>query len=238
MNPLIESWRGQLIVSVQAYPGEPMRHPETMAQIAQAAVDGGAVAVRAQGLGDIALIAERVPVPVIGIWKDGANGVFITPTLRHARAVRAAGAHVVALDGTRRPRPDGRTLATTIATLRADEPGSPRDIIVMADCGSLEDALTAAESGADIIGTTLAGYTGERPRTEGPDLALITEIATALPGIPLIAEGRVHTPAEAIAARDAGAHAVVVGTAITHPTTITGWFAAALNPSRDTPPGH
>ena len=238
MNPLIESWRGQLIVSVQAYPGEPMRHPETMAQIAQAVVDGGAVAVRAQGLGDIALIAERVPVPVIGIWKDGTNGVFITPTLRHARAVRAAGAQVVALDGTRRPRPDGRTLAETITALRDDEPGSPGDVIVMADCGSLDDALHAAEAGADILGTTLAGYTDERPRTQGPDLDLIAQITTAMSGVPIIAEGRIHTPAQAAAARDAGAHAVVVGTAITHPTTITGWFAAALDPGRNIPLGH
>ncbi len=45
---------------------------------------------------------------------------------------------------------------------------------------------------------------------------------------PLIAEGRIHSPAQARACLDAGAFAVVVGTAITHPTTITGWFAGAL----------
>ena len=37
MHPIIEGLRGKLIVSVQAYPGEPMRNPETMAQIARAA---------------------------------------------------------------------------------------------------------------------------------------------------------------------------------------------------------
>ncbi|MEH0110933.1 putative N-acetylmannosamine-6-phosphate 2-epimerase [Tersicoccus sp. MR15.9] len=227
---LLDALDGRLIVSCQAYPGEPMRHPETMAQIAQAAVAGGAAGIRAQGLADIALIAERLPgVPLIGLWKVGAEGVFITPTLRHARAVRDAGAAIVAIDGTRRPRPDGLTLASTVAALHADDEGAPGDgTLVMADCGSLEDALAAAEAGADLIGTTLAGYTGERPRTDGPDLDLIARITERLPGVPLIAEGRIHTPAQAAAARDAGALAVVVGTAITHPTTITGWFAVAL----------
>ncbi|GAB78738.1 N-acylglucosamine-6-phosphate 2-epimerase [Austwickia chelonae] len=224
MHPLIAALRGQLVVSCQAYPGEPLRHPETMAQMAEAAVTGGAVAIRAQGLADISAITGRVDVPVIGLWKSGHDGVFITPTLRHARAVLDAGAQIVALDGTRRPRPDGRTLAETVAALRASHP----DSLVMADCGSLGDAQAAADAGVDILGTTLAGYTDERPKTDGPDLDLVTEIAHALPRLPLIAEGRIHTPAQARTALAAGAHAVVVGTAITHPTTITGWFAQAL----------
>ncbi len=98
----------------------------------------------------------------------------------------------------------------------------------MADCGSLEDAAAAVDAGADLIGTTLAGYTGERPKTAGPDLALLEQIASAELGKPLIAEGRIHTPAQARQALDAGAFAVVVGTAITHPATITGWFSDAL----------
>nr|MBP8920769.1 N-acetylmannosamine-6-phosphate 2-epimerase [Micropruina sp.] len=35
-------------------------------------------------------------------------------------------------------------------------------------------------------------------------------------------------PAQAAEAIRLGAWAVVVGTAITHPTTLTGWFAAAV----------
>ena len=221
-NP-IATLTGGLIVSCQAYPGEPLRHPETMAQMAQAVVAGGAIAIRAQGLADISLIKERTTVPLIGLWKDGHDGVFITPTLRHARAVRDSGADIVALDGTRRPRPDGLTLAATITRLRETGP-----TLVMADCGSLDDALAARDAGADIIGTTLAGYTGDRPRTTGPDLELLAQLVTHLPGLPIIAEGRAHTPEHARAALDTGAHAVVVGTAITHPTTITGWFRHAL----------
>ncbi|MBM6620731.1 N-acetylmannosamine-6-phosphate 2-epimerase [Micrococcaceae bacterium RIT802] len=220
---LLASLRGRLIVSAQAYPGEPMRHPQTMAQVAASAVGGGAAAVRVQGLADIQFTRSAVEVPVIGLWKDGHDGVFITPTAHHAVAVAQAGAHIVALDGTRRPRPDGLSLAQTISRVK-DRSGA----LVMADCGSLDDAVAAAEAGADLVGTTLAGYTGERRKTDGPDLDLIAAIATAGLDVPLVAEGRIHTPAHARSALDAGAFAVVVGTAITHPSSITGWFDAAL----------
>lgn len=219
----LESLRGQLIVSCQAYPGEPMRDPRTTGQVAASAVTGGAAAVRVQGLSDVQHTRSAVEVPVIGLWKDGHDGVFITPTLRHALAVANAGAHVVAIDGTRRSRPDGLTLAQTVAAIHAES-----HALVMADCGSFDDAAAAVHAGADLVGTTLSGYTGERPKTSGPDLDLLGHIAEADFGVPLIAEGRIHTPAQARQALDAGAFAVVVGTAITHPATITGWFAEAL----------
>ena len=66
MHQAIEKIRGGLVVSCQAYPGEPLRHPETMAQMAMAAVEGGAVGIRCQGLADIAAIKGQVSVPVIG----------------------------------------------------------------------------------------------------------------------------------------------------------------------------
>jgi N-acylglucosamine-6-phosphate 2-epimerase len=223
---VIETIRGRLIVSCQAYPGEPMRDPRTMAQIAEAAVAGGAAAVRAQGEEDVRRVVGAVGVPVIGLIKDGSDGVFITPTLRHAVAVAEAGAQVVALDGTRRPRPDGLSLAETVARLREEA-----DVLVMADCGSLDDALAAADAGADLVGTTLAGYTGERPRTDGPDLELLEQVVRAV-AVPVVAEGRIHTPAQAAAALATGAHAVCVGTAITHPTTITSWFVHAMGAGR------
>ncbi|WP_103062218.1 N-acetylmannosamine-6-phosphate 2-epimerase [Actinomyces qiguomingii] len=223
LDPVLERLRGGLIVSAQAYPGEPMRDPRTMDQIARACVAGGAVGIRAQGLADLTLITQHVDVPVIGLWKDGHEGVFITPTLTHAIAVAATGAQIVALDGTRRPRPDGLDLARTITELKAARPG----VLVMADCGSLDDARAAQDAGADILGTTLAGYTGERPRTTGPDVELIDLIAP-IAQVPLIVEGRVHTPGQAALAIDHGAFAVVVGTAITHPTTITSWFVDAV----------
>lgn len=219
---LIQSLRGGLIVSVQAYPGEPMRHPETMAQIALAAEQGGAVGIRCQGLADIAAIRGQVDVPVLGIWKDGHEGVFITPTLRHARACIMAGADIVAIDATTRPRPDGLTYAETVAALHKD------GAVVMADCGAFEDAVQAHEAGTDILSTTLAGYTPSRPKTDGPDLELLRQMVTEFPDTPVLCEGRIHSQDDAKAVMEAGAWAAVVGTAITHPTSITGWFADAV----------
>ena len=222
MDIVLENLHGGLIVSCQAYPGEPLQHPEAMLGMAQSAALGGAAGIRAQGLDDIRLIHDRVELPLIGLVKIGHAGVFITPTLHDALQVAAAGADIIAVDGTRRTRPDGLSLAETIRGVH-ENTGLP----VMADCGSLDDGIAARDAGADIIGTTLAGYTGERTRTPGPDLELVRELADRL-DIPIMAEGRIRHPGEGKAALDAGAFAVTVGTAITHPTTLTTWFAQAL----------
>ncbi|MPV48943.1 putative N-acetylmannosamine-6-phosphate 2-epimerase [Pseudactinotalea sp. HY160] len=220
---LLDPLRGRLVVSCQAYPGEPMRTPETMRRVAQAAVLGGAAAIRAQGLDDIREIAAHVTVPVIGLVKEGDEGVFITPTLALALDCVDAGAAIVAIDGTDRPRPDGRDLDTVVAAVH--EAGA----LVMADCATVADAVAAARAGADLVGTTLGGYAPGRPRTSGPDLDFVREAVAALSGtgVPVMAEGRIHSPADVAAAYGAGAHSVTVGTAITHPSTITGWFVAA-----------
>ncbi len=223
MYPAIAAITGGLVVSCQAYPGEPLRHPETMAQMAMAAVEGGAVGIRCQGLSDIAAIKGQVEVPVIGIWKDGREGVYITPTLRHARCCASAGADIVAIDATGRPRPDGRTYADTVRALH-DE-----GIVVMADCGSFADAERAVEAGSDIISTTLSGYTGERKKTDGPDFDLLGRMVAAFgDATPVLCEGRIHTPDQLAQVMAMGAWAAVVGTAITHPTSITRWFAARM----------
>ncbi|HEY0188318.1 MAG TPA: N-acetylmannosamine-6-phosphate 2-epimerase [Cellulomonas sp.] len=219
---LVASLRGRLVVSCQAYPGEPLREAPTMARTAAAVVAAGAAAVRLQGLPDVLTGRSAVQVPIVGLWKHGHDGVVITPTLRHAVAVAEAGADVVAIDGTRRPRPDGLTLAETVRRLK-----ERTGVLVMADCGSLEDALRAEDAGADLLGSTLAGYTGERPATDGPDLELVAAIVARCER-PLVAEGRVDTPEQAGAAIEAGAHAVCVGSAITHPGRITERFLRGL----------
>ncbi|MFG2099966.1 N-acetylmannosamine-6-phosphate 2-epimerase [Micromonospora echinaurantiaca] len=226
MNRLVEQLRRRLVVSCQAYPGEPMRDPDTMRRVALAVARGGAAGIRAQGLADIAAIRDAVDLPLIGLWKDGDDDVFITPTLDHALAVARAGAHVVALDGTSRPRPDGRTLGETVAAVK-ERTGA----LVMADCSTLEEGVAAAAAGADLVGTTLAGYTAYTSKQPGPDLDLVARLATAI-DVPVVAEGRIHRPEQAAQALRAGAWTVVVGTAITHPTTITGWFASAVAEAR------
>lgn len=225
VHPLIKSLKASLIVSVQAYPGEPLRTPETMAQMSRACELGGAAAIRCQGLSDIAAIKGRVEVPVIGLWKDGHEGVYITPTLRHARACVAAGADIVAVDATDRHRPDGKLLEDAVRPLQEE------GVLLMADCMTIEDIRHAYELGFDLVSTTLSHNKPaiETSLNEGPDLPLLRQAVEEFPDLPIICEGHVHTPQDARAALDAGAWAVVVGTAITHPTSVTSWFKAALD---------
>ena len=223
VHPLIKSLKASLIVSVQAYPGEPLRTPETMAQMSRACELGGAAAIRCQGLSDIAAIKGRVEVPVIGLWKDGHEGVYIT--LRHARACVAAGADIVAVDATDRHRPDGKLLEDTVRPLQEE------GVLLMADCMTIEDIRHAYELGFDLVSTTLSHNKPaiETSLNEGPDLPLLRQAVEEFPDLPIICEGHVHTPQDARAALDAGAWSVVVGTAITHPTSVTSWFKAALD---------
>ncbi|BAL87683.1 putative N-acetylmannosamine-6-phosphate 2-epimerase [Actinoplanes missouriensis 431] len=216
---------GRLIVSCQAGPDHPLRDTPTIARMAESAVLGGACAIRCGGVGgldDVRAVAEAVSVPVIGLTKRGRTGVFITPTVDDALAVLEAGATVVATDGTRRTRPDGAPLNRTIDAVHT------AGGLVMADVSTEAEGIAAAEAGADLIATTLSGYTPDSPGRPGPDLALVAALAAALPSELIVAEGRYHEPAHVRAARDAGATAVVVGTAITDPAWITSTFAAAV----------
>jgi Putative N-acetylmannosamine-6-phosphate epimerase len=198
-----------------------MRDPLVMSAVALAAIAGGAVGIRAQGLDDLNAMRPRVDVPLIGLVKVGDDEVVITPTVADCEAVAATGCEVVALDGTTRRRPDGSSVKDCIDAIHA------AGALAMADCGSLEDAVASLEAGADLLGTTLGGYTGSRTPTAGPDLDLLRQILE-VSDRPVLAEGRVRTPLDALRCIDLGAHAVVVGTAITHPTRITRAFVDLL----------
>lgn len=218
--------RRGLIVSCQALADEPLHGAAIMARMARAAEIGGAVGIRSNGPDDIAAIRAAVALPIIGLFKDGSDGVYITPTLAHARAVIDAGADVVALDATPRARAGGEQMDQIITTIQ-QEWGVP----VLADISTLDEALTAAQVGAAFVSTTLSGYTPYSPRHDGPDLDLVRVLAERLP-VPVIAEGRIHTPEQARAALDAGAFAVVVGGAITRPQQITARFVAGVRDER------
>lgn len=220
---MLSRLQGGLIVSCQASPGEPLHGPVFMTAMAATAVAAGAVGVRLNGLADVrAVRASQLGVPVIGLWKDGDSGVYITPTLEHALAVAAAGADIVALDATTRPRRDGLTLAETIATIHHET-----EALVMADVATHAEGLAASRAGADVVGTTLSGYTEHAPARPGPNLDLIERLSTDL-DIPVLAEGRIGTPDQAAEALSRGAWAVVVGSAITRPGVITSRFVARL----------
>ena len=221
LEAFLEQVRGQLIVSCQALPGEPLHGSDIMARMALAAQMGGAAAIRANGPDDVRAIRSSVRLPVIGLYKDGTEGVYITPTVAHALAIVQAGADIVALDATLRQRPNGDTLAEQIAAVHA------RGRLVLADVSTLEEALYAQAQGADLAASTLSGYTEYSPKLEGPDYALLQAMVQTL-HIPVIAEGRIRTPHEARLALEYGALAVVVGSAITRPQLITQGFVQVL----------
>ena len=225
-----ESLRGGLIVSCQALPGEPLFGALTMAAMARAAVEGGAVAIRANGPEDISAIRQAVQAPILGLFKEDLPGfeVRITPTFKHAEKIASAGADILAIDATLRARPGNLSVQELIGQIH-QRIGKP----VLADVSTLDEGLAAARAGADLVATTLSGYTAYSPPGPGPDLDLLEQLVRRLsPGTPVIAEGRFATPGQAVQALDLGALAVVVGSAITRPQWITAQFARAIKEAR------
>lgn len=221
---ILEQIRGQLIVSCQALDEEPLHGSDMMAAMARAAEEGGAAGIRANGGPDIAAIARVTRLPIIGLKKQVVAGfeVYITPTFEAAEEVALAGAGMVAIDGTGRPRPGNDDLAGLIRRIHR-ELNKP----VLADCATVEEAVRAAQAGADAVATTMSGYTDETRDCQVFSPDLVRAFARAV-SVPVIAEGRIWVPEEARSALDAGAHAVVVGSAITRPQEITRRFARAI----------
>jgi N-acylglucosamine-6-phosphate 2-epimerase len=221
---ILEKIQGKLIVSCQAMEDEPLYGAEIMVRLARDAIQGGAAGIRANSPVDVAAIHQALPgVPLIGLYKHDLPGyeVRITPTLRHALELAEAGAGVIALDATLRPRPE-TDMPGLIKAVKA-ETGLP----VLADISTLEEGLAAEAAGADLVSTTLSGYTSYSPQIEAPDLALVAALAPRL-RVPLIAEGRIATPEQARQAIAVGAFSVIVGGAITRPQWITGQFVKAV----------
>ena len=216
VSEALERMRGGLVVSVQAAPGSPLAAPEHLAAIAQAVVAGGAVGIRTEGVEAIRAIRTAVGVPVIGLVKRRTPGteVYITPDLADALAAAEAGADLVAVDATERPRPDGTGGAEFVAAAAAGLPGR-----IVADVDTASAGEAAAEAGAAAVATTLSGYTDANP-PDGPDISIVAELSQGI-GIPVLAEGRYSTREEVWAAYGAGAFAVVVGAAITDPEQLT-----------------
>lgn len=223
MTSAVDRVRGRLVVSCQAPDGSPFRGPELMAQLAVAAVAGGAGAIRARGADDVRAIKAVVDVPVIGLIKRYLTDtpVYITPTFEDARQLVAAGADLVAVDATLRVRPERVPAADLIGRIAAE-----LGVGVVADVDGVRAGRIAAEAGAAAVASTLAGYTREARRDRAPDLALVRRLVDAV-GCPVIAEGRYATPRQVARAFDAGAHAVVVGEAITDVVALTRRMVAA-----------
>lgn len=223
MSQIIEAIQGGLIVSCQAAGENPLTGAHYMAAMAKAAAMGGAVGIRTNGPDCVREIRAAVDLPIIGLYKQDHEGydVYITPTWASAEEIIAVGADIIALDATPRPRPNGEELAELIEQIHA------AGRLVMADVSTFDEGVAAARLGADLVGTTLSGYTPYSPQQEEPDFALVESLAKAV-SVPVIAEGRYFTPEEVNRALELGAHAVVVGTAITNPWKTTERFVRKL----------
>lgn len=225
---LFERIKGQVIVSCQAVAGEPLYVEEKsiMYLMARAAKQAGAPAIRTSSIRDVVAIREETGLPVIGLIKIQYEGFesYITPTMKEVDQLAAAGAEVIALDCTHRKRGDGKDVREFITQVREKYPQA----ILMADISTYEEGITAWELGMDLVGTTMSGYTAYSPRLEGPDYELVKKLSAIL-DIPVIGEGRIHSPEQAVAVLEAGAFAVVVGGAITRPLEIAGRFIKAVS---------
>lgn len=225
---MLEKVNGGLIVSCQALGNEPLHSSFIMGRMAKAAAEGGAIGIRSNSAGDINEIKRNTELPVIGIVKRDYTDslIYITATIKEIEELAATACEMIALDATLRNRPGGESLADYIRIVRKVVP----DKLLMADISTLEEAKNAQALGFDCVSTTLIGYTKE---SEGHNIAdddfiRLKQILGAMK-IPVIAEGHLDTPEKAKRCLKLGAHAVVVGGAITRPQLITRRFVEIIN---------
>ena len=229
MHKAVEELMGKVIVSCQAYEDTPLYGPTYMKAMAESVLLGGAAGIRACWPQDIRSIRSITDKPIVGIYKEYAQGdpldtVFITPTFERAKEVIEAGADIVGIDCTIR---ESRSFAQLKALLKQIKEAYP-SIAIMADLATLEEGILVAESGfVDIISTTLHGYTRNtvHEKREQPNVALIHELKQRVE-LPVNGEGRLWTLEDMKAMLDAGADMVTVGTAITRPHLITERFVS------------
>ena len=220
--------KGTIIVSCQATPGEPLYDPvrSVMPLMARAAKQAGAKMIRTSSVRDIIGIKEETGLPVIGLIKREYPGYTgrITMTMREVDECMEALADIVSIDCTDTARGDGLSAPEFLREVKKKYP----NIIIMADCATLEEAKAAVQAGADLAGSTMNGYTAATAHCTGePNYELVEQMVKELP-CPVIAEGRVHTPEQARKMLDMGAWAVVVGGAITRPLEIAQRFMAVV----------
>ncbi|MFP4219819.1 MAG: N-acetylmannosamine-6-phosphate 2-epimerase [Phormidium sp.] len=222
----LSSLEAGLIVSCQAPSDSPLHDPSIIAAMAQVAVNQGAVGIRVDTPAHVQAVRQRLPhTPIIGLWKQvyPHSEVYITPQFHHAAAIAAAGADIIALDATERPRPQGETLAEIVQRVQS-ELGTP----IMADIDRLDAAKTAAQLGIEILGTTLYGYTAATKGQTPPAWDLLKDIVATCGGF-IICEGGIASPEMAQQALKIGANAVVVGTAITGMDILVGRYHRAIS---------
>lgn len=226
---MLQKLKNKIIVSVQAMPDEPLHQEIALNAMIKSVVSGGAKGLRLAGERDIKNAKKMFPdIPVIGITKPAKipenylDVVYITPTLEDAEKIIKAGADIVALDATMRKRPNNQTLSEIINFIKS------RGKLAMADIATYEEAKNAINLGADIVSTTLSGYTAQTKNLPPvPDFELCRALVRDFRA-PVIVEGKIWTPGQAEEAFKSGAFCVVIGSAITRPQLITKRFTEIL----------
>lgn len=223
----IQSLKGNLIVSCQALPDEPLHSSFIMGRMAKAAKQGGASGIRANTPDDIKEIQNQVDLPIIGIIKKDYDDskVYITPTMDEIDQLVATGVEIIALDATEDLRPNGKNIDDFYKEIKEKYP----DQLLMADCSTIAEAIHADELGFDFVGTTLVGYTDQSKghKIEANDFEILREIIKNVKAM-VIAEGNINTPEKAKRVIELGAYSVVVGSIITRPQVITKNFVDKL----------
>jgi putative N-acetylmannosamine-6-phosphate epimerase/predicted NBD/HSP70 family sugar kinase len=211
-----------LVASVQGSPGSPVEHPETLLRLAQASIQEGVKILRLEGVANIETIRPATGLPVMGLIKRPYpdSPIYVTATSREVDELIACGTEMVALDATRRPRPNGENLIDLVARIHA------AGRLAMGDCDDIASIHYALAAGCDLVSTTLAGYTENSPPRPGPDLGFLREAVRESP-VPVLAEGRFAFPAQVTAAMRIGAAGVVVGGALNDPIKQTRTFMRA-----------
>ena len=223
---LIDILKGKIIVSSQAMPDEPFYKEECMTAMMESVINGGAAGLRVAGARDVKNAKKYFSVPVIGLTKpdklpeNWRELVYITPTLKEVREIIDAGADIIAFDGTLRPHLD--SVEMMINTIHQN------GRLAMADIATLNEGVKCAELGADIISTTLSGYTAESGAAGStPDFELLKNLVKSI-NTPVFLEGRIWKPEDVKQAFVLGAHSVVIGSAITRPQLITKRFIEGI----------
>lgn len=221
---IINRLKGKVVVSVQAMPSEPLYLEKCMVAMMKSVIKGGAGGLRVAGARDVKNAKHLFDVPIIGLTKpdiipsNWQEIVYITPTLKEVIELVEAGADIIAFDGTMRERPNGAKLEELIKYVKIN------NRVSMADISTLEEGINAEKLGANILSTTLSGYTQfSQNRGNGPDFELLKQLVDNT-NLPVVLEGRIWEPEEVDKAFDLGAHCVVIGSAITRPQLITKRF--------------
>lgn len=215
--------KAKLIVSCQASKGDPLDDLETLCRVAASVLRGGPGGLRAESSLCVAAFRQLTSLSIIGLVKthDSRGDVYITPSFAAAKSVSDAGADIIALDCTQRRLSEPEPWPGLIARIHTQLGRA-----VCADIATLDDARLAHDAGADVVATTLRGYTADTKHVRAVDWPFVQALVSAL-SVPVVVEGHVTSPDEVRHALDLGVHAVVVGSAITRPQTITERFVAA-----------